>query len=192
MLPAKLEPGELSSAQMTPKQAFGVGWTLAKSAREAKHLLIGSYSFGISAAKYNLCGHILLTPPALRATSPRKRGEEKKWGAPSLELLHPRPDLDFPAPGAAVLLERRPIGLGDGVGIEQAVGVVVRHRPRRTPDAAIDHEMRDMDALGRELARHRLRQPAQRELAHGEGGREREALHPRRGAGQENGAMRFG
>src|SRR5882762_1081633 len=33
MLPAKLEPGELSSAQMTPKQAFGVGWTLAKRAR---------------------------------------------------------------------------------------------------------------------------------------------------------------
>ena len=46
MLPTKLEPGELSSAQMTPKQAFGVGWTLAKSAREAKHLLIGGILIG--------------------------------------------------------------------------------------------------------------------------------------------------
>jgi hypothetical protein len=54
MLPAKLEPGELSSAQMTSKQAFGVGWTLAKRAREAKHLRIGSHSLGISKAKYNL------------------------------------------------------------------------------------------------------------------------------------------
>src|SRR5882762_3760622 len=78
MLPAKLEPGELSSAQMTPKQAFGVGWTLAKSAREAKHLRIGSHSLGISTAKYNRSDHVVLTPPALRATSPRKRGEERR------------------------------------------------------------------------------------------------------------------
>src|SRR5258708_9080866 len=76
MLPVKLEPGKLSSAQMTPKQTFGVGWTLAKSAREAKHLRNGSHSLSISAAKYNRCDHVVLTPPALRATSPRKRGEE--------------------------------------------------------------------------------------------------------------------
>jgi hypothetical protein len=41
MLPAKLEPGELSSAQVIPKQAFCVGWTLAKNAREAKHISFG-------------------------------------------------------------------------------------------------------------------------------------------------------
>ena len=29
-----------------------------------------------------------------------------------------------------MLLQRRPVGLGDGVGIEQAVGRVGRHRPR--------------------------------------------------------------
>ena len=40
------------------------------------------------------------------------------------ELLDPRPDLDLPAPGAAMLLHRGPVGLGDGVGIEQAVGIV--------------------------------------------------------------------
>ena len=42
-----------------------------------------------------------------------------------LELLDPRPDLDLPAPGAAVLLQRGPVGLGDGVGVEQAVGRIV-------------------------------------------------------------------
>src|SRR6266852_177743 len=110
----------------------------------------------------------------------------------TLEFLDPRPDLDLPAPRAAVLLERRPVGLGDGVGVEQAVGRVGRHRPRSAPDAAIDHELGNMDALGRKLAGHRLRQPAQSELAHGEAGRQREALHARGGAGQEDGAMRFG
>jgi hypothetical protein len=52
--------------------------------------------------------------------------------------------------------------------------------------------MGDMDALGRQLARHRLRQPAQSELAHGEAGRQRKALHARGGAGQEDRAVGFG
>src|SRR5580700_4004872 len=69
-------------------------------------------------------------------------------GPARLKLLHPGPDLDLPAPGAAVLLGRRPVAFGDGVGIEQAVGAVVGHRPRGAADAAVDHEMRDMDALG--------------------------------------------
>src|SRR5258708_32127129 len=124
MLPAKLEPGELSPAQMPPKQTFGVGWTLAKSAREAKHLRNGSHSLGISAAKYNLCDHVVLTPPALRATSPRKRGEERR-DAPGPELLHPRPDPDLPAPAASGLLERRPATCGDVVWIGRAVGPVL-------------------------------------------------------------------
>ncbi len=61
--------------------------------------------------------------------------------------------------------------------------------PARRADAAVDDDMRDMDALRRQLARHRLRQPAQRELAHGERRRLRIALHAGRGAGQEHRAV---
>src|SRR6185295_14331765 len=55
-------------------------------------------------------------------------------------------------------------------------------------DAAVDHEMRDVDALGPHLARQSLRQAAQRELAHGEGRRLGVALDARRGAGEEKAA----
>jgi len=50
--------------------------------------------------------------------------------------------------------------------------------------------MRDVDTFRRELAGHALRQPAQRELAHGERSRLRIALHARRGAGEQDRAVR--
>ena len=56
----------------------------------------------------------------------------------------------------------------------------------RIADRAVDHEMRHVDALRLQLARHRLREPAQRELAHREGRGLRIALHARRGAGEED------
>ena len=110
------------------------------------------------------------------------------------ELLHPRPQLDLQAPGAARLLEHRHVGLGDGIRIEQAVGRgrVAGPAALGIPHPAVDHEMRDVDALGLQLARHRLRQPAQRELAHGERRRLGIALHAGRGAGEEDRAARRG
>src|SRR5258705_13187061 len=86
-----------------------------------------------------------------------------------LKLFHPRPHLDFPRPGAARLVDEVQERGGDRVGIEQARGLVRGLSPPLAPDAAVDHDMPDVDALRLQLARHALREPAQRELAHGEG-----------------------
>ena len=56
-------------------------------------------------------------------------------------------------------------------------------------DAAVDYEMRDVDALRLQLACHALREPAQRELAHREGGRAGVALHACGSAGEQHGAV---
>src|SRR5438128_1161620 len=79
--------------------------------------------------------------------------------APS-EFLHPGPQLDLPRPGAAGLMDEMHVAAGDRVGIERAVRTVARVRPVRAPDAAVDHDMRHMNALRRKLARHALRPPA--------------------------------
>src|SRR6476646_8681019 len=100
-----------------------------------------------------------------------------------LELLHPRPQLDFPGPRAAGLMDEMEVGLRDGLGIEHAVRLVGYLHPARAPDAAVDHDMGDVNALGRKLARHALSKSAQRELAHRERRRLRVALHARRRAG---------
>src|SRR4051812_45846596 len=71
--------------------------------------------------------------------------------AATSEILHPRPQLHLPAPGAARLLQHAPIARGDGVGVEHRIRFVRRVLTRGAPDAAIDHEMRDMDALRRQL-----------------------------------------
>ena len=76
-----------------------------------------------------------------------------------LELLEPRPHFDFPAPSRAVLLEGRPVGLGDGVGVEQAVGLVRGHGPYGRADAPIDDDMRDVNALDTSLRRRVSRLP---------------------------------
>src|SRR4051812_41961969 len=67
----------------------------------------------------------------------------------SSKPLHPRPHFDLPAPGAARLLQQMQIGLGDRVRIEQRVGLRRILRPPRAADAAVDHDMRDMNALRR-------------------------------------------
>src|SRR6266436_4438474 len=84
------------------------------------------------------------------------------------EFLHPRPQLNLPRPGAAGLMDEVYVGAGDGVGIKQAVRIVGRIRPARAFYAAVDDDMRDMNALGRKLARHALRKSTQREFPHGE------------------------
>src|SRR5262249_18336530 len=105
------------------------------------------------------------------------------------ELLHPRPQLDLPRPGAAGLMDEVHVAAGDGVGIEQAVWIVRGLGAARALDAAVDHDVSDVDALRRELARHALGETAQRELAHGEGCRLGIALDPRGGAGEQDCAV---
>src|SRR5215831_9226252 len=78
------------------------------------------------------------------------------------ELLHPRPQLDLPRPGAAGLMDQVHVALGDGVRVEQAVGMVCGLGAARTLDAAVDHDVSDVDALRRKLARHALGEAAQR------------------------------
>src|SRR5512143_2667437 len=102
---------------------------------------------------------------------------------PFSEALDPGAKLHLPGPGAARLAMDMEIGIGDGVRIESRLAV------RILPDAAIDDEMGDMDVLGRQLARHALCQPPQRELAHREGRRLGVALHAGRSAGEEDAAM---
>src|SRR5262249_44984852 len=87
----------------------------------------------------------------------------------SSKLLHPRPQFHFPGPGALRLLQHVPVAQGYRIGIEPGVGAIRWILPRGAADAAVDHKMRDMNALGRQFARQRLREAAQRELAHREG-----------------------
>src|SRR5262245_49870993 len=82
---------------------------------------------------------------------PSTRPQRANIAAAALELLHPRPHFDFPAPGTAMLHQGAPVDLGDGVGIEEAVGIVGRIRTLGAANAAVDHEMRDMEALRRQL-----------------------------------------
>ena len=78
------------------------------------------------------------------------------------------------------------VGLGDGLGPEHVVlaGRSGTRVAARRQDAAVDDEMGDVDVLRRQLPRHALRQPAQAELAHGEGGGVGVALDAGRGAGE--------
>src|SRR5436189_3137481 len=70
------------------------------------------------------------------------------------ECLDKGPQLDLEAPGAAMLAMDGEISLGDRIGRQLAVrplGLL----PNRL-DLAVDDEMRDMDVLGPEFARHGL------------------------------------
>src|ERR1700735_2537400 len=88
--------------------------------------------------------------------------------APDSKLLEPGPQLDLPGPGTAMLPQQIEIALRNGIRIEHGVRLVRRIGPARAQNAAVDDNMGDVDALRLQLPRHALRQPAQRELAHGE------------------------
>src|SRR5271167_2285338 len=96
-----------------------------------------------------------------------------------LKALDPGPQLDFPGPGRARLMEHAEIGRGDRVGVQHAVGLIRRLDPAGIADRAVDDEVGDMDALRRQLARHALGEAAQRELAHRERRRQRVTLDAR-------------
>src|SRR4029079_9512793 len=78
----------------------------------------------------------------------------------SLELLDPGSQLDLPRPCVARLTRNVKVGIGDGVRVEQRVCAFGRHRSTRGPNPPVDHEVRDVDVLRRELARHALRETA--------------------------------
>src|SRR5665213_1568811 len=86
--------------------------------------------------------------------------------ARSSEILDPGPQFDFPGPGAARLAMQIQIGVGDRVRVEESVGAAfVGARIAILGDAAVDHDVADMDVQRLQFAREALREPAQRELA---------------------------
>src|SRR6266478_3541801 len=92
-----------------------------------------------------------------------------KWGRS--EILDPGPQLDFPGPGAAVLMVQLQVACGDRIGVEQPIGAaLVGARVARLPDAAVDDDVTDMDVVRLQFAREALREAAQREFTHRERG----------------------
>src|SRR5216684_5852761 len=104
------------------------------------------------------------------------------------EFLLERTNLEFHRPGAAVLMGQMPVRLGDRIGLQQIFLLQLRQAfaPAWDVDAPIDVDPRDMNALGTEVARQRLREPAHRELGRAERERLGSRLHARRRARKEH------
>src|SRR5690348_3083594 len=94
-----------------------------------------------------------------------------------LKSLEPGPEFDFPSPCAARLAQHVKISLSDCVGVEHRIGFIGRLDATRVADRAVDHKVRDMNTLRRQLARHALRKTSQGKLAHRERRGLRIALH---------------
>src|SRR5262245_16273450 len=92
----------------------------------------------------------------------------------SSPCLEPWAQVHFVRPGAALLQVELPVdfryrvGVQDAVLIPQLVSLGEHLADELGVDGAVDDDVRDVDALGPELARHTLRQGAQRMLAAGE------------------------
>ena len=93
-----------------------------------------------------------------------------------------------------------PIGIGDGFRIHQLIGFEIGQRllaaarldalaHERRVDAGVDDEMRDVDVLRSQFARHALRHGAQAELGAGEGGIADAAAQARRRAREQDRAL---
>ncbi len=76
VLPTEFESGQLTSTQTLPKHALCLSRVLAKGARESKQAPTEPKYVGISMAKDNLHEQRVMTPPALRATSPASLGRK--------------------------------------------------------------------------------------------------------------------
>src|SRR5258706_13800952 len=91
----------------------------------------------------------------------------RRSGLLRLETLLERAQVDLVGPGRARLAMDLPVGLGDCVDAEQAVLAALLDDLGATAaqavavDAAIDHDMRDMETLRPELARPALREEAE-------------------------------
>src|SRR4051812_40749531 len=81
------------------------------------------------------------------------RAMSQKWLARAyacsiLKFLHPRPHLDLPSPRAAVLLQHVEISLRDCIRIQHRVRRIRCFEMTRATNAAVDHEMRNVDTFG--------------------------------------------
>src|SRR5208282_6051697 len=103
-----------------------------------------------------------------------------------LELLLEGAHLEFYRPRAAMLMGQVPVGLRDRVGIEHVFTGIVADLAPGNVDGAVDVDPRHVDALGTEVARERLRQPAHRELRRPERDRLGPGLHSRGRTGEEH------
>src|ERR1700722_3990407 len=94
-------------------------------------------------------------PGRCEASNPESRDSGLALRAPRndgsinspLEFLHPGPQFQLPGPGAARLLQHVPVIQGNGVGIEHRIRPVGLLAARRAANAAVDHEMRDVNSL---------------------------------------------
>src|SRR6266404_371812 len=115
-----------------------------------------------------------------------------------LPLFPERADFKLERPGAARLLVKLPVGGGDRRRGHQQIGIVKRFPAPHLlaalahpsgVDAGIDDQVRDVDVLRSELARHRLRHRAQAEFRRGKGGKAGAAAQACGGAGEEDVAL---
>src|SRR5277367_4011547 len=90
--------------------------------------------------------------------------------AETSKLLHPGAKFDLPGPRAARLPQHLQIGLRNRVGVEHRVRLVRGLGSTRISNAAVDHEMADVNPQRGEFASHALRESAKGELAHRERG----------------------
>src|SRR5215212_1742347 len=80
--------------------------------------------------------------------SPVSRRDPCNGPTAGSEPLDPRPQLDLPRPGAAVLPEQMKVRAGNSVRIEHGVGCIGRLLPTGVPDRAIDHDVGHVDTFG--------------------------------------------
>src|SRR5277367_762242 len=105
---------------------------------------------------------------------------------PESELLFEWTNLQLQSPRAAILMGKVPIGLGDSVGLQQVLVLLLRATlAARDVDRPVDVDPGDVDSLGTQIARQRLSEPAQRELRRTKRCRPRSRLYPCRRAGEE-------
>src|SRR5215813_5477980 len=137
---------------------------------------------GIGKTKCDLYGTIsgTMVPPSPRLPGPYGVGrgcattattiEQTRTGSRTnrapLEFFGPRPHFHFPRPSATRLAQHVPIVGGDRIRSEHRVWFVCRLGPPCAANAAVDHEMRDVDALRRQFAGQALCKAAQCKLAH--------------------------
>ena len=143
-----------------------------------QHLLLGQVGFGIGNAHFL---RIVLRDEGAHLVTKRSvlagKIELHRERLP-LPLLAERANFQLERPGALGLLIKQPVGFRDRGWRHQQIGIIERVRAQRLDpplphpfgvDAGVDDEMRDVDVLGAQLARGRLRNGPQAELGAGEG-----------------------